>query len=190
MGAGVSMRGFHPAVAAWFSERFAAATAAQRMGWPAIQQGEHVLILAPTGSGKTLAAFLWGISELAERLGREPELQGVQILYISPLKALNNDIHRNLREPLAAIRRRAKALGQPIPAIRTAVRTGDTPQSARRRMITHPPHILVTTPESLYLLLTSPRASEMLHTVRSVITRCSATNGACISLSALSGWTL
>ena len=175
MGANVSgkeraaLQGFHPAVAAWFCDRFEEATAAQRMGWPVIQRGEHVLILAPTGSGKTLAAFLWGISVLAERLGREPELPGVQILYISPLKALSNDVHRNLREPLAGIRRRADALGEPIPTIRTAVRTGDTPQSTRRRMVRQPPHILITTPESLYLLLTSPRASEMLRTVRSVI---------------------
>ncbi|MGI6380702.1 MAG: DEAD/DEAH box helicase [Anaerolineae bacterium] len=160
---------FHPAVRGWFQERFGEATPAQRLGWPAIQGGEHTLILAPTGSGKTLAAFLWGISQLAEQLERTPDLVGVQIVYVSPLKALNNDIERNLREPLAGIRKRARAMGRPLPRIRTAVRTGDTPQSARRRMITEPPHILITTPESLYLLLTSPRASAILASARSVI---------------------
>ncbi len=94
------LSGFHPAVRGWFQERFGEATPAQRLGWPAIQGGEHTLILAPTGSGKTLAAFLWGISQLAEQLERNPDLGGVQIVYVSPLKALNNDIERNLREPL------------------------------------------------------------------------------------------
>ena len=124
-------------------------------GWPAIQRGEHTLILSPTGSGKTLAAFLWGIDELyreVSRAGGDYE-EGVRLLYVSPLKALNNDVERNLRAPLAGIRRVAKEQGAPLPRLDVLVRTGDTPQSDRRRMVKHPPHILITTPESLQLLL-------------------------------------
>ena len=165
---------FLPAVRAWFGETFGQPTPPQAQGWPAIQRGEHTLILAPTGSGKTLAAFLWGIDELfrelpARRRTRATSEEGVRLLYISPLKALNNDIQRNLRVPLAGIRRMAKEMGAPLPRLRVAVRTGDTPQRERRRMVKQPPHILITTPESLYLMLTSPGAREMFRTVRTVI---------------------
>src|SRR5450756_1347306 len=143
---------FQPAVHAWFSERYGQPTPPQEQGWPAIGRGEHVLILAPTGSGKTLAAFLWGINSLYARLAAGEALHGVQLLYISPLKALNNDIERNLRNPLALIRKMAHQAGQELPPLSVAVRTGDTPSGARQRMVSHPPHILITTPESLYLI--------------------------------------
>ena len=169
---------FAPPVRAWFEERFGQPTPPQAQGWPAIQRGEHTLILAPTGSGKTLAAFLWGIDRLYRELAdgqdesaasNEGKTPGVRLLYISPLKALNNDIHRNLRLPLAGIRRVAGELGLDLPPIRVAVRSGDTPQRERQAMVRQPPHILITTPESFYLLLTSPRAREMFRTVRTVI---------------------
>ena len=160
---------FMPAVRRWFAEEYGTPTPPQRLGWPAIQRGEHTLILSPTGSGKTMAAFLWGLNAIFADLIENPDLSGVQLLYISPLKALNNDIERNLRAPLAGIRRTAKRLGIELPPLRVAVRTGDTPQSARQRMVKQPPHVLITTPESLYLILTSPRASEVLDTVKTVI---------------------
>jgi ATP-dependent Lhr-like helicase len=162
---------FLPAVRTWFAEAFGEPTPPQAMGWPAIQRGEHTLILSPTGSGKTLAAFLWGIDELYREIdgaGEEHE-EGVRLLYVSPLKALNNDVERNLRAPLAGIRRVAKEGGAPLPRLDVLVRTGDTPQSVRRRMVKHPPHVLITTPESLYLILTSPVARDMFRTVRTVI---------------------
>ncbi|MHB1296657.1 MAG: DEAD/DEAH box helicase [Anaerolineae bacterium] len=160
---------FHPAVHKWFTDHYAAATPPQELGWPVIQRGEHALILSPTGSGKTMAAFLWAISDLFCRLEEDPQLSGVQLLYISPLKALNNDVERNLRWPLAGIQQAATDMGRTIPAPRIMVRTGDTPSSERQRMVRKPPHILITTPESLYLILTSSRAAEMLGTVRTVI---------------------
>ena len=164
---------FLPPVRDWFVDRFGQPTPPQSQGWPAIQRGEHTLILAPTGSGKTLAAFLWGIDQLFRELAAEqegdPDPAGVRLIYISPLKALNNDIHRNLRLPLAGIQDKAKALGQEFPPLQVAVRSGDTPQRERRAMVRKPPHILITTPESFYLLLTSPRAREMFRTVRTVI---------------------
>ena len=162
---------FLPAVQTWFREAFGQPTPPQAMGWPAIQRGEHTLILSPTGSGKTLAAFLWGIDELYREMGQrvdEPD-EGVRLLYVSPLKALNNDVERNLRVPLAGTRRVAKEMDSPLPRLEVLVRTGDTPQSARRRMAKHPPHVLITTPESLYLILTSPVAREMFRTLRTVI---------------------
>ncbi len=189
-----SLAAFSAPVRAWFEQTFGAPTPPQAAGWPAIQRGDHTLILAPTGSGKTLAAFLWGIDEIfrQESVGRSQESRrqgagvraqstdhdtlrnpqstpGVHLLYISPLKALNNDIERNLRAPLAGIRETATEMGIELPPLRVAVRTGDTPGSARMAMVKQPPHILITTPESLYLLLTSPRAREMLRTVRTVI---------------------
>ncbi|MBN1641172.1 MAG: DEAD/DEAH box helicase, partial [Anaerolineae bacterium] len=155
---------------------FGAPTPPQAQGWPAIQRGEHTLILAPTGSGKTLAAFLWGIDGLyrelraiREETGKEHDASGVRLVYISPLKALNNDIYRNLRVPLAGIRRVAVEMGEPLPAIQVAVRSGDTPQRDRRAMVREPPQILITTPESFYLMLTSPVARDMFRTVRTVI---------------------
>jgi ATP-dependent Lhr-like helicase len=147
---------FHPAVQAWFSKTFPdGATPAQLDAWPAIASGRHALIAAPTGSGKTLAAFLAAIDSLA-REGSAGSLQDVtRVVYVSPLKALSNDIQRNLDAPLAGISAELIKLGEHAPEIRALVRTGDTPQSARAAMRRTPPHILVTTPESLYLLLTS-----------------------------------
>jgi ATP-dependent Lhr-like helicase len=165
----VALRGFHPAVARWFGARFREPTEPQRRAWPAIQAGRHVLIAAPTGSGKTFAAFLAALDALL-RQGLDGTLRDeTRVLYVSPLKALSNDVQKNLAEPLAAIRRTFEALCLPDVAIRTLVRTGDTPGGARQEMVRRPPHILVTTPESLYLILTSERARGMLRTVRTVI---------------------
>jgi ATP-dependent Lhr-like helicase len=163
------LKQFLPPVQRWFRARYGTPTPPQELGWPAIQRGEHVLILSPTGSGKTMAAFLWGLNTIFAGLQQDPTLSGVQLLYISPLRALNNDIERNLREPLAGIRHTAHELGHDLPPLRVAVRTGDTPSSARQQQVRHPPQVLITTPESLYLLLTSPRAREGLRNVRTVI---------------------
>jgi len=124
-------------------------------GLPAIASGSHTLILAPTGTGKTLAAFLWELNELIVRGTKEPLSNAVHLLYISPLKALNNDIQRNLERPLTELRERFAAEGKEFPEIRVAVRTGDTPASARARMLRKSPHILITTPESLNIMLTT-----------------------------------
>src|SRR6266513_5484367 len=160
---------FHPAVAAWFDRSFAAPTAAQAQAWRAFQAGRHVLIAAPTGSGKTLAAFLAGIDGLV-RQGLNGGLKDeTQIVYVSPLKALSNDIQRNLEAPLAGIRESLEAQGLPDVDIRTWVRTGDTPPGERDRMRRRPPHIVVTTPESLYVLLGSDSGRSMLATTRTVI---------------------
>ncbi len=161
---------FHPAVQAWFARAFpSGATPAQLEAWPAIAGGGHALIAAPTGSGKTLAAFLAAIDSLA-REGADGRLtDAVRVVYISPLKALSNDIQRNLEEPLAGISREMLEQGSQAPAIRAAVRTGDTSQTERAMMRRTPPHILVTTPESLYLPLTSGSGREMLQGVRTVI---------------------
>jgi len=160
---------FHPAVADWFDRRFRAPTKAQAQAWPAIQSGRHVLIAAPTGSGKTLAAFLAAIDALVRR-GLAGELKDeTQIVYVSPLKALSNDVQRNLEEPLAGIREALAARGLPDVEIRTWVRTGDTPASERDRARKRPPHIVVTTPESLYILLGSESGRAMLSTTRTVI---------------------
>ena len=178
----------------WFQETLGEPTPPQSQGWLPIQRGEHTLILAPTGSGKTLSAFLWGIDELYTAAQNDPGAQkpsavvgsdslplptkpptsrqapdGVRLLYVSPLKALNNDIERNLRAPMEGIRAPAARHGQPLPALRVAVRTGDTPTAARAAMLKTPPDILITTPESLFLMLTSPRAREMFRTVHTVI---------------------
>ncbi len=160
---------FHPAVASWFADTFATPTPAQIDAWPAIKAGKHVLISAPTGSGKTLAAFLAAIDELV----REGEQWGLpdetRIVYVSPLKALSNDIHRNLEAPLAGIRERLRDHTVRDVDIRTWVRTGDTPQYERTQMRKRPPHVIVTTPESLYILLGSQSGREMLATTRTVI---------------------
>ena len=159
----------HPAVAAWFEGQFPAPTTAQAQAWPAIRAGEHVLVAAPTGSGKTLAAFLAAIDSLV-RQGLAGRLEDTtQIVYVSPLKALSNDIEKNLKGPLAGIREALHARGLPSVEIRTWVRTGDTPQGERTKMRRRPPHILVTTPESLYILLTSESGRTMLATTRTVI---------------------
>ncbi|HUN46550.1 MAG TPA: DEAD/DEAH box helicase [Stellaceae bacterium] len=161
---------FHPAVAAWFERSFAAPTPAQLEAWPEIKAGRHVLIAAPTGSGKTLAAFLAAIDGLVrqglEAGGLEDE---TQIVYVSPLKALSNDIRKNLEAPLAGIRQALADSSLPDLEIRSWVRTGDTPSHERERMRRRPPHILVTTPESLYILLGSESGRAMLATTRSVI---------------------
>ncbi|HEY0185830.1 MAG TPA: DEAD/DEAH box helicase [Rhodopila sp.] len=160
---------FHPAVATWFSAHFATSTPAQAEAWPAIKAGRHTLISAPTGSGKTLAAFLAAIDDLI-RQGLEGQLtDATQIVYVSPLKALSNDIRRNLEAPLAGIREELRRSGLPDIEIRSWVRTGDTPAAERERMRRRPPHILVTTPESLYVLLGSESGRKMLATTRSVI---------------------
>ena len=160
---------FHPASRAWFEERFGQATKAQADAWPQIRAGRHTLIAAPTGSGKTLAAFYAAIDMLLQR-GLNGELsEGVQILYVSPLKALSNDIQKNLEQPLNGIAEQLHLQGFAPVDIRIAVRTGDTPPSERARMVIKPPHILVTTPESFYLLLTSASGRAMLSTVRSLV---------------------
>jgi ATP-dependent helicase Lhr and Lhr-like helicase len=160
---------FHAVVRQWFEETFGEPSPPQVLGWPSISSGQHTLILAPTGSGKTLAAFLWAINHLVEQHLQEDLRPGVRILYVSPLKALNNDIERNLEAPLHGIREQARKSGLKLPTIRAAVRTGDTPQSKRASMLKHPPDILITTPESLYLMLTSKQARRMFTTVQYVI---------------------
>ena len=160
---------FHPAVAAWFRGRFEAPTDAQTAGWPRIASGRDTLISASTGSGKTLAAFLAGIDGLVRKAEAGTLEDVTEIVYVTPLKALGNDIHRNLETPLEEIREVAADLGLEPPAIRTAVRSGDTTQSERQAMVRKPPHILITTPESLYLMITAERSRENLRRVRTVI---------------------
>lgn len=160
---------FHYTVRKWFIENIGSPSEPQVLGWPEIQAGKNVLISAPTGAGKTLAAFLESINYLLNR-GLEDSLpDGVFILYVSPLKALNNDIYKNLDIPLEGIKKECDKAGLKFPDIRKAVRTGDTPQNERQRMLRKPPHILITTPESLYLMLTSKKASAFLKNVRYLI---------------------
>src|SRR6201981_1503529 len=160
---------FHPAVTRWFEQTFGSQTEPQMRGWPAIQSGRHVLISAPTGSGKTLAAFLASLDALF-REGVEAELPDeTQVVYVSPLKALSNDIRKNLQEPLAGIRALLNETNGREIAVRAEVRTGDTTAAQRQALIKKPPHILVTTPESLYLLLTSDSGRRILSTVRTLI---------------------
>ena len=160
---------FHPAVARWFARTFPAPTDPQLQAWPEIKKQRHTLIAAPTGSGKTLAAFLSAIDDLV-RLGVEGKLDdSTHVIYVSPLKALSNDVQRNLQVPLEGIQEELKALGLPEVNIRTLVRTGDTPASERTAMTKRPPHIVVTTPESLYILLTSEGGRRMLETARTLI---------------------
>ena len=164
------MKDFHPLVTQWFTETFSQPTPAQAQGWPPIAAGKNVLLLAPTGSGKTLAAFLKVIDRLYQEMEEEdsPLNTGVKILYISPLKALNNDIHRNLELPLQGIKEFCARQGKDLPEISRAVRSGDTPAAERQRMLRRPPQILITTPESLFLMLSS-KAHQILKTVRCVI---------------------
>jgi ATP-dependent Lhr-like helicase len=154
---------FHPTIARWFAERVGVPTAPQVRGWPAIRSGAHVLIAAPTGTGKTLAAFLWALDSLAREGAALTD--ETRVLYVSPLKALGNDVQKNLQAPLEELRARDPS----FPAIRVVVRSGDTPQSERAKMLRRPPHVLVTTPESLYILLTSDGGRAMLAKVRTVI---------------------
>jgi ATP-dependent Lhr-like helicase len=174
---------FHPAVRAWFAERFGSPAPAQTLGWPVIAEcdtppGHDVLLCAPTGSGKTLAAFMWAIDRLFRDAERGELGDRVSVLYVSPLKALANDIRVNLEEPLVGIRQTAQRLAagegrseevKPILEVRAGLRTGDTPANERSAMLRRPPHILVTTPESLFILLTSPRFRQSLSAVRYVI---------------------
>src|SRR5437016_3226522 len=160
---------FHPIIAERFRARFGSPTDVQARSWPAIAPGEDVLIAAPTGSGKTLAAFLSCLDALFKQALAGSLEDRTQVVYVSPLKALSNDIQKNLHQPLTEISERAQAAGLPRPEIRVAVRTGDTPGPARQQMVRRPPHILITTPESLYLLLTAEKSRRMLHDVRTVI---------------------
>jgi ATP-dependent Lhr-like helicase len=156
------LQAFHPAVAQWFRATLGAPSAPQQEGWPLIQSGRHVLIAAPTGSGKTLAAFLSAINRLLTEPG-----EGTRVLYISPLRALANDVQKNLLTPIEGIR----ALDPSLPEIDVFVRSGDTPARERARMAQRPPQVLVTTPESLYILLTSASGRRMRSTP------CSGTSG-------------
>jgi ATP-dependent Lhr-like helicase len=161
--------GFHPVVRQWFTTEVGEPTPAQLRGWDSIAAGRHTLIAAPTGSGKTLAAFLTAIDALLEESRTAPLPDEVRVVYVSPLKALSADIHKNLAEPRAGVARLASEAGLTDPGITAAVRTGDTTSAERAAMLRTPPHILVTTPESLYLLLTADRSRQMLRTVRTVI---------------------
>ncbi|HEX6433717.1 MAG TPA: DEAD/DEAH box helicase, partial [Gemmatimonadales bacterium] len=165
----MSLTSFHPAVARWFQQRFGEPTTPQRLGWDAIRAGRDTLIAAPTGSGKTLAAFLHSLDQLLREGVEGPLPDETRVVYVSPLKALSADIHLNLAEPRREIRRVAEEMGIEAPRITAAIRSGDTPAAERAAMIRKPPHILVTTPESLYLLLTAQRSRDMLRTVRTVI---------------------
>ena len=160
---------FHPAVASWFAANLGAPTACQVQAWEAVAAGRHTLIAAPTGSGKTLAGFLTAIDALVRDSRRAPLPDATRVLYVSPLKALGNDVHRNLEVPLEGIDRVLAEAGEPASGIRAMVRTGDTPSAARTSMRKQPPHILVTTPESLYILLTSEGGRAMLASVGTAI---------------------
>ncbi|MFN0198433.1 MAG: DEAD/DEAH box helicase [Planctomycetaceae bacterium] len=161
---------FHPLIEQWFSSHFAAPTEPQQQGWPFIADGRHTLIAAPTGSGKTLTAFLAVIDRLLkDSLTGNLTEEGIRVIYVSPLRALSNDMHRNLSVPLAEISELQREQYPGTEPIRVGLRTGDTTQSERAKLIRHPPHILVTTPESLYLLLTSPRGRERLRTAETLI---------------------
>src|ERR1700687_1733429 len=159
----------HPLVRAWFLDKFGTPTEPQEQGWPHILENKSALICAPTGSGKTLAAFLACIDRLVRKAIRGELQDTTEVLYVSPLKALGNDIQRNLNVPLGEILQLAQQQGILMPVIRTAVRTGDTLARERRAMQKRPPHILVTTPESLYILLTAGKSREMLRCVKTVI---------------------
>jgi ATP-dependent Lhr-like helicase len=163
------LSGFDPLVAEWFASRFGAPTEPQLLGWPEIRAGRDVLISAPTGSGKTLAAFLIAIDSLVRRARLGPLPDETEIVYVSPLKALSNDVHKNLEQPLAEILALAEKRGVGLAPIRAGLRTGDTPQADRRRMARNRPHILVTTPESLYILLTAAGPRRTLATAATLI---------------------
>ena len=166
---GMPLSSFHPIIAKWFQQRFGAPTDVQAQSWLAIQTGRDVLIAAPTGSGKTLAAFLSCIDALFQQALRGELEDRTHVLYVSPLKALSNDVQKNLQQPLAEIADAALAVGLLMPELRVMVRTGDTPVWDRQQMLRRPPHILITTPESLYLLLTAEKSRKILTDVRTVI---------------------
>ncbi len=163
------LRSFHPVIQEWFSNMLGEPTDVQRASWPAIQSGKHALISAPTGSGKTLAAFLTCIDQLLHQAIHGELVEGIQVVYVSPLRALSHDIHKNLQQPLDEISQLALSAGLLSPNIRVEVRTGDTPPAQRQRMLKHPPHILVTTPETLFLMVTAKRSRELLMGVHTVI---------------------
>src|SRR5262245_36375760 len=160
---------FHPLISEWFSRRFPTATEPQSRAWQALANGEDVLISAPTGSGKTLAAFLQCLDSLVRRAVDGTLEDHIETVYVSPLKALSNDIQKNLQEPLNEIAALAAERGIALAPIRVAVRTGDTPAYERQQMLRQPPHILVTTPESLFILLTDGKSRTALETTRTVI---------------------
>ncbi len=160
---------FHPLVWRWFTQRFQSPTPPQQQGWNSISAGKSTLIAAPTGSGKTLAAFLWSIDRLIKRALNGGLDDRTSVVYVSPLKALGNDIAKNLQAPLDEIYNLAGREGILLPTIRVAVRSGDTPARERQLMVRKPPHILITTPESLYILLTAPRSREFLKTAETLI---------------------
>src|SRR5208283_846318 len=157
---------FHPLIRSWFLESVGTPTEVQERAWPEIARGAHVLVSAPTGTGKTFTAFLWGINQLATGVLSPGK---VRILYVSPLKALNNDIQRNLLSPLQELTSVFQRAGQSLPPIRVLTRSGDTSSTERQRMLRHPPEILITTPESLNLILSSPNARLMLDGVAVVV---------------------
>ncbi len=163
------LQSFHPVIQEWFSTTLGEPTDVQRASWPAIQSGKHALISAPTGSGKTLAAFLTCIDRLLHQAIHGELVEGIQVVYVSPLRALSHDIHKNLQQPLDEISQLALSAGLLSPNIRVEVRTGDTPPAQRQRMLKHPPHILVTTPETLFLMVTAKRSRELLTGVHTVI---------------------
>src|ERR1043166_3287022 len=164
-----ALESFHPAVREWFLTQFPAPTEPQAEAWPAIKAGQHTLIAAPTGSGKTLAAFPSAIDDLVWQAVEGTLTDETQVVYVSPLKALSNDIKINLEAPLKAIQENLESAGIKAVEIRTLVRTGDPPAKDRAAMTKKPPHIIVTTPESLYILLTSDGGRKMLGTVRTLI---------------------
>ncbi|MCP4346770.1 MAG: DEAD/DEAH box helicase, partial [Desulfobacterales bacterium] len=157
---------FHPLISKWFTENIGAPTDVQSKAWPEISAGRHVLATAPTGSGKTLTAFLWAVNQLATKTWENGQ---IRVLYISPLKALNNDVQRNLIKPLSEISEYFRKAGRDFPSIRVLTRSGDTPQDERRRMLNRPPEILITTPESLNLLVSSKNSRLMLTGIATVI---------------------
>lgn len=165
----MSLDSFHPIIAQWFRNRFGSPTDVQTASWPAITSGAHALIAAPTGSGKTLAAFLCCIDTLLKQALAGELTDQTQVVYVSPLKALSNDVQKNLRQPLAEIAELVMANGLLIPEIRVEVRTGDTPTPKRQQLLRRPPHILITTPESLFLLLTAHKSRGILQNVHTVI---------------------
>jgi ATP-dependent Lhr-like helicase len=165
----MSLDRFHPLIARWFAENLGTPTAAQTAGWASIREGADTLIAAPTGSGKTLAAFLFPLDQVFRESLEGTLPEEVRVIYVSPLKALSADIHRNLAEPRREIRRLAEAAGLGAPQVTAAIRSGDTTAAERLAIVKRPPHILVTTPESLYLLLTAERSREILRTARTVI---------------------
>ena len=157
---------FHPQISDWFDERYGRPTDVQSRSWPEIARLRHLLITAPTGSGKTLTAFLWALNEFTTG---NLKTGSTRVLYISPLKALNNDIQRNLLAPLSELETRLKNMELAFPQIKVQIRYGDTPQGERQRMLRDPPEILITTPESLTLMLTNARARHALASVSTVI---------------------